>query len=165
MICPICKVNETQTDSPMCILCRNSNEHYRVGLYLDGLDNTDADFGLVYDCLGSRDYIPEEKNIVGFWSRSSTGIWVSIRPTIEAMQDELILYIKDVNAYEKKKKKSKAKPASGKVRKSKAKKITSVTLASGEIVQLEEEDDIDEEIPEIAPVVVDNRSALFDALR
>lgn len=101
MICSICKINETAPDGTICQICRDSAPIGKVSLVLEGSEF--YEFGIVKDCHGSINSIPESAEVVGMWSRYGEGTyWVSLTTPVQALQDVLITLIKGTDEDRKK---------------------------------------------------------------
>lgn len=58
----------------------------KAHLVLEGSEQ--HEWGLVKDCHGCINYVPEDAEIVGTWSKYSEGtFWVSLETAIQALQD------------------------------------------------------------------------------
>ena len=60
--------------------------HPAASLILEGSDR--HDWGLVKDCLGRINYVPEDAVVVGCWHKYEEGIfWVSLLTPLKALED------------------------------------------------------------------------------
>ncbi len=67
----------------------------KAHLVLEGSDQ--HEWGIVKDCHGCVNYIPEDAEIVGNWSKYSEGVfWVSLETPIQALQDRATILIAEL---------------------------------------------------------------------
>ncbi len=63
--------------------------HPKAHLILEGSDR--HDWGLVKDCLGRINYVPEDAVVVGCWHKYEEGVfWVSLLTPLKALEDTAI---------------------------------------------------------------------------
>jgi len=62
----------------------------KAHLVLEGSDQ--HEWGVVKDCHGNVNFIPEDAEIVGTWNKYGEGVfWVSLETPIQALQDKATL--------------------------------------------------------------------------
>jgi len=67
----------------------------KAHLVLEGSEH--HEWGVVKDCLGCINHIPEDAEIVGTWSRYGDGAyWVSLETPIQALQDRATILIAEL---------------------------------------------------------------------
>jgi len=67
----------------------------KAHLVLEGSDQ--HEWGVVKDCHGNINHIPEDAEVVGTWSKYGEGtLWVSLETPIQALQDKATLLFADL---------------------------------------------------------------------
>ncbi len=67
----------------------------KARLVLEGSDQ--HEWGVVKDCHGCVNYIPEDAEIVGTWNKYGEGVfWVSLETPIQALQDKATILIAEL---------------------------------------------------------------------
>ena len=66
----------------------------KAHLVLEGSDQ--HEWGVVKDCHGNVNFIPEDAEVVGTWNKYGEGVfWVSLETPIQALQDKAtLLFVK-----------------------------------------------------------------------
>ena len=63
--------------------------HPKAHLILEGSDR--HEWGLVKDCLGRINYVPEDAVVVGMWHKYEEGVvWVSLLTPLKALEDTAV---------------------------------------------------------------------------
>jgi len=71
---------------------RTVGPEYKVKAHLVLEGSEKHEWGVVKDCHGCINYIPEDAEIVGTWSKYSEGTyWVNLETPIQALQDKATL--------------------------------------------------------------------------
>jgi len=71
---------------------RSVAPEYKVKAHLVLEGSEKHEWGVVKDCHGCINYIPEDAEIVGTWSKYSDGVfWVDLETPIQALQDKATL--------------------------------------------------------------------------
>lgn len=69
--------------------------HAKARLVLEGSES--QDWGLVKDCLGNVNFVPENAEVVGTWHKHGEGtIWVGLTTSINALSDRAIQLLKEL---------------------------------------------------------------------
>ncbi len=67
----------------------------KAHLVLEGSDQ--HEWGVVKDCHGCINYIPEDAEIVGNWNKHGEGVfWISLETPIQALQDKATILIAEL---------------------------------------------------------------------
>lgn len=67
----------------------------KAHLVLEG-SNTE-EWGVVKDCHGNVNYVPEDAELVGTWNKYSNGvIWVSLETSLQALQNKATLLMAEM---------------------------------------------------------------------
>lgn len=87
-------------DSPglVCKDClEKSGYQAKAHLVLEGSET--HEWGVVKDCMGSVNYIPEDAEVVGTWSKYGEGTyWVALETSMQALQDRATLLTAELAA-------------------------------------------------------------------
>jgi len=61
------------------------------------VDSDKAEWGVVKDCQGNINFIPEDAEVVGTWNKYGEGVfWVSLTTALEALSDRAIQLTKEL---------------------------------------------------------------------
>jgi len=61
---------------------------YQIKAHLVLEGSNDHEWGVVKDCHGCVNYIPEDAEVVGTWNKYAGGFWVSLETPITALVDK-----------------------------------------------------------------------------
>lgn len=69
----------------------------KAHLVLEGSGDPGNTWGVVKDCHGNINMVPEDAEVVGTWSRYTNGeYWVSLETPIQALQDKATILIAEM---------------------------------------------------------------------
>lgn len=93
-----CMVCGGECDTLVCKKCLEKSQYQaKAHLVLEGSEQ--FEWGVVKDCGRSVNYIPEDAEVVGTWSRYGGGtFWVSLETHLQALQDKAVLLISELAA-------------------------------------------------------------------
>lgn len=81
----------------MSEMAEQLHPEYKVKTRLVLEDSEKYEWGLVKDCHGCINHIPEDAEIVGTWSKYSDGtFWVGLETSLQALQDKTVLLVAEL---------------------------------------------------------------------